>query len=131
VEAIRLTLHVLAACVWVGGQITVLGLLPTLRAIGGDAPRLAARQFRRIAWPAFAVLLLTGVWNLVELNKEGRAGGATLSVKLAMVAASGVATYLHERATSRQALAAWGAVGFLTSLVALFLGVVLAEPEAG
>ena len=32
VDTIRVTLHVLAATVWVGGQITLAGLLPTWRA---------------------------------------------------------------------------------------------------
>ena len=34
---IRLSLHVLAACVWVGGQIVMLGLLPDVRRLGGEA----------------------------------------------------------------------------------------------
>ncbi|MGD0876035.1 MAG: hypothetical protein ABSA14_13765 [Acidimicrobiales bacterium] len=32
--AVRLSLHVLAATVWVGGQIVVAGLPPTVRALG-------------------------------------------------------------------------------------------------
>jgi putative copper export protein len=35
---IRLTLHVLAATVWVGGQFVVAGLLPTVRSLGPEAP---------------------------------------------------------------------------------------------
>ena len=34
----RLFVHVLAASVWVGGQIVLAGLVPTLRSIGDDAP---------------------------------------------------------------------------------------------
>ena len=30
----RLILHVLAASIWVGGQFTVAGLLPTVRSLG-------------------------------------------------------------------------------------------------
>ena len=33
----RLILHVLAATVWVGGQFTIAGLLPTIRSLGQDA----------------------------------------------------------------------------------------------
>ncbi|MDA8301079.1 MAG: hypothetical protein M0005_05925 [Actinomycetota bacterium] len=39
IEGIRLSLHVLAATVWVGGQITLAGLVPTARQLGQDAPR--------------------------------------------------------------------------------------------
>ena len=37
VTALRLSLHVLAATIWVGGQLTIAGLVPDLRALGGDA----------------------------------------------------------------------------------------------
>ena len=42
---VRLFLHVLAAMVWVGGQLTLLGLLPTVRTLGPDAPTAVARRF--------------------------------------------------------------------------------------
>ncbi|HRE01251.1 MAG TPA: hypothetical protein PLV68_08105, partial [Ilumatobacteraceae bacterium] len=60
---IRLTLHVLAACIWVGGQFTLAALVPAVRGHDGIA-KIAANAFSRIAWPAFGVLVLTGVWNL-------------------------------------------------------------------
>jgi len=66
--SIRLFLHVLAATVWVGGQLTLAGLVPGLRAISTEAPRIAARSFNRIAWPAFAVLVATGIWNIADVN---------------------------------------------------------------
>jgi putative copper export protein len=123
-ETVRLFLHVLAATVWVGGQLTLLGLLPVLREVGGEAPRQAARAFRRIAWPAFAVLLVTGAWNVAELSEEGD-GGGVLVAKLVAVVLSGVASFLHERAPSKAMTAVWGAVGLLAALAALLLGVVL------
>ena len=49
---IRVFLHVLAATIWVGGQLTLAGLVPGLRALGDDAPRRVARRFNAIAWPA-------------------------------------------------------------------------------
>ncbi len=36
-ETLRLFLHVLAATVWVGGQITLAALVPALRGAGGQA----------------------------------------------------------------------------------------------
>ena len=59
-DTIRLFLHVLAATVWVGGQITLAALVPVLRRLGAELPRSAARAFNRVAWPAFGVLILTG-----------------------------------------------------------------------
>ncbi|WP_088281875.1 hypothetical protein [Kineosporia sp. A_224] len=124
-ETVRLFLHVLAATVWVGGQLTLLALLPVLREVGGEAPKKAARAFRRIAWPAFAVLLVTGAWNVAELSAEGEEGGGVLVAKLVAVVVSGGAAYAHEKAASKAWTGIWGAVGLLATLVALLLGVVL------
>ena len=60
----RLILHVLAATVWVGGQFTVAGLLPTIRTLGEEAPKKVARAFGRLLWPAYGVLVVTGFWNI-------------------------------------------------------------------
>ena len=57
VDGIRLSLHVLAATIWVGGQFTLGGLVPTAKRLGEDAPKQLARAFSRMMWPAFAVLL--------------------------------------------------------------------------
>jgi putative copper export protein len=125
---VRLFLHVLAATVWVGGQLTLAGLVPTVRQLGPDAPRTVARRFNRIAWVAFAVLVVTGVWNLLAIDVGSRttAYHLTLGLKLAVVAASGVGAALHAGARSRAALAAWGAVSLAAALGATFLGVLLA-----
>ena len=127
VDSVRLFLHVLAATMWVGGQFTLAALLPVLRAAGADVPRTAARQFGRVAWAAFAVLLVTGIWNIAAA-KDTHAKGyqATLGIKLGFVALSGLAAWWHQRASSRVALAAGGAAAALFSLAALFLGMVLA-----
>ena len=69
---IRLFLHVLAATIWVGGQLTLAGVVPVLRRHAPDATRAVARQFDRIAWPAFGVLVATGVWNLLEVDVTDR-----------------------------------------------------------
>jgi uncharacterized membrane protein len=127
-ESVRLFLHVLAATVWVGGQITLGGLVPVLRRAGADVPRVAARQFGRIAWTAFAVLVATGVWNMAAYDGKDRDGyDVTIGVKLAFVVLSGVAAYVHQRGRSRAALAVGGAAALLFSLGALFLGIVLAQ----
>lgn len=127
-DGVRLFLHVLAATVWVGGQITLGALVPVLRNAGADVPRTAARAFGRIAWVAFAVLVATGIWNVAAAD-DTDAGGyqVTLGLKLAVVALSGVAAYAHQRAKSRVVLAAGGALAALFSILAVFLGVILVE----
>jgi putative copper export protein len=126
-DVTRLFLHVLAATIWVGGQLTLAALVPALRPLGRDAPRAAARAFRRIAWPAFGVLVLTGIWNLAALSADERNESGVLTVKLTAVLVSGVSAFAHERATSRRGLAIWGALAAVSALVALLYGVVLVE----
>lgn len=127
VTAIRLFLHVLAAAVWVGGQITLAGLVPTLRDLGDGAPKAVARRFNRIAWPAFAVLVLTGVWNVVEVDVADTSVEyqITLFLKLVVVAASGISAAAHIGAKSKGALAFWGALSGLSAIAAVFLGILL------
>lgn len=123
---IRVWLHVTAAAVWVGGQLTLAGLVPGLRALAPDAPRAVARRFSQLAWPAFGVLVATGIWNVVALDPDWDTDyGRTVLVKIAVVAASGITAAVHGRARSRSALAVFGAASAVTSLGALFLGVLL------
>ena len=125
-QTIRLFLHVLAATVWVGGQLTLAGLVPGLRALSPDAPRAVARRFNRIAWPAYGVLVATGIWNILALQTSwtGRYG-VTLMIKLLVVAVSGIAAAAHATSKSTVGLAVWGSVSALSALGALFLGVML------
>lgn len=123
---VRLFLHVLAATIWVGGQLTLAALVPVLRRQGPDAPRLAARRFNLVAWPAFGVLIATGIWNIFAVMPMSASYQRTLAVKLVVVAASGISAFLHARSKSVAGLAIWGALTGLTALGALFLGIVLA-----
>ncbi len=126
-DSVRLFLHVLAATIWVGGHLTLAALVSALRAAGSEVPGRAARAFNRIAWPAFAVLIGTGVWNIAaEHDQVHGAYRTTLIVKLVVVAASGLTALAHARPRNRTALAVYGALTGLTALVALFLGVLLA-----
>ena len=118
--------HVTAATVWVGGQITLAGLVPGLRTLGDDAPRQVARRFNRIAWPAYGVLVATGIWNVLEVSPDlDSAYSRTLAVKVVIVALSGLSAFAHATARTRTGLAAFGALTGLTALAALFLGVQL------
>jgi putative copper export protein len=126
-EAVRLFLHVLAATVWVGGQITLAALVPVLRRAGANIPAAAARRFNQVAWPAFGVLVVTGVWNVIAVRSQifGRYE-VTLIVKLIVVLISGVTAFLHARARSKLGLAVFGALTGISALAALFLGILLA-----
>jgi putative copper export protein len=126
-DTIRLFLHVLAATVWVGGQLTLAALVPALRRLGAEIPRAAARRFNRIAWPAFGVLIVTGIWNIAAVHAQIHGGyQTTLVVKLIVVAVSGVTAALHARARKPVQVAVYGALTGLSALAALFLGVLLA-----
>lgn len=129
VEAVRLSLHVLAAAVWVGGQITLAGLVPRLRAFGREVTVASARQFNMIAWPAFAVLVGTGIWNVIAVNPSTQttAWQVTLWVKLAVVVLSGAAAFAHGRARSQRGVAVWGSLSGTSAVAAMVLGVVIAN----
>jgi putative copper export protein len=108
---LNVTLHVLAALVWVGGML-FLGLVgaPVLRRL--EPPPLRAmlfrdlgRAFRPVGWGAIGVLLVTGVLNLRFAGVLGRLGepafwsapyGRTLAWKLAAVAAMLAGSALHD-----------------------------------
>jgi putative copper export protein len=126
-DTIRLFLHVLAATVWVGGQLTLAALVPVLRHAGAEVPRIAARRFNQVAWPAYAVLVATGIWNIAAV--PGKITGSyrtTLTVKLVVVLISGATAFLHARARSTTGLAVFGALTGISALAALFLGILLA-----
>lgn len=127
VDGIRLTIHVIAAAVWVGGQITLAGLVPTARSLGEDAPRRLARAFAWVSWPAYAVLVVTGFWNVSAVSKhQPSAWKVVLGIKIAVVVLAGVAAWRHSASRSRAGLAVWGALASVSSLAALALGVFLA-----
>jgi uncharacterized membrane protein len=126
-ENVRLFLHVLAATVWVGGQLVLGGLVPALRKASPEAPRAAAIAFGRIAWPAFVVLLITGGWNIAEESDKNHGDWeTTMDVKMVLVVLSGVGAYLHTKATTAKSRGIWGGVAALTALLALLTGVQLA-----
>lgn len=126
--ALRLSLHVLAASVWVGGQLVVAGMLPTVRSLGPAAPRSIAVAFARLSWPAYGVLVLTGIWNVTATHPSAQTTPwkVVLGVKIGVVVLAGLGALLHSRATTRRGLAVWGAVAGLSSIGALVLGVLLA-----
>ncbi|HEY6468845.1 MAG TPA: CopD family protein [Candidatus Dormibacteraeota bacterium] len=138
--AIVLWLHIVAACVWIGGQITVAAIIPMLRD-QRDVARRVGRRYQAIAWPAFAVLIVTGVLNV------GNAGlrwsqlfdspdGRTLVVKLGFVALSGLAAGVHallqaplgrHTGGSRLVSSVLGSLSLVAALIAALYGVAIAR----
>lgn len=125
-DTIRLSLHILAVAIWVGGQVLMMGLVPVLRELSPDAPRQAAARFGQIAWAAFGIAVLTGIWNIVDLEgPQTNEYNVTLGVKLLAVTLSGMAAFVHQRTPSPAMRGITGALGFFAAIAALVLGVML------
>ncbi len=139
--AVVLWVHVIAACVWIGGQATVALLIPLLRGQGALA-RLAGQRYQMVAWPAYAILVITGLANVSNAGLRWSTlldspPGRTLAVKLGLVAVSGLAAGVHAflqapRRTDRVAgrpvaSAALGSLSLLTAVLAALYGVAIAS----
>ena len=126
-DAVRTFLHLLGVSGWVGGQILMLGLLGVLRGLGSEAPRLAADRFAKVAWPCFALAVVTGIWSLADVGLSDRSDGylATMLIKLLLVGASGAAAAVHSTTRSPALRGATGGIGFLAALGALLAGAAL------
>lgn len=123
-DALRTFLHLFGVAGWVGGQVLMVGLMPVLRSLGPDAPKAAAQRFARVAWPCFALAVVTGVWGLADVGLSHRTDGylATMLIKLFLVGVSGAAAAVHSTTRSTALRGASGGIGFLTALGALLAG---------
>lgn len=100
---VNVTLHVLAAMLWLGGMFFLAAVgAPVLRrvepaSLRAELFRSIGEQFRRVGWAAIAVLIATGALNLhlrgvLHLDVLQNVGfwrspyGVSLAVKLATVA---------------------------------------------
>lgn len=127
VDTVRLFIHVLAASVWVGGQIVLAGLVPSLRRDAAGSTKVAARSFNRIAWPAFVLVIVTGIWSLLALEVENASWDyqITVMVHVMLTVIAGLSAAVHAFGRSTLALALGGSLGLLTSLAAMFVGLLL------
>ncbi|MEN9823092.1 MAG: hypothetical protein ACO3AV_04850 [Ilumatobacteraceae bacterium] len=126
-DTVRLFLHVLGASIWVGGQFALAGIVPALRRSAPEATKVVAQAFGRVAWPAFGLTVITGIWSMMAIDITATSGSyqGTLLLKIGVAILSGVFAAVHSAGRSKAALAIGGALGALTSLVAMFLGVLL------
>ncbi|MGB8860623.1 MAG: hypothetical protein WCC60_15295 [Ilumatobacteraceae bacterium] len=126
-ETVRLFLHVIAASVWVGGQFALAGVVPALRRVAPTTTKTVAQAFARVAWPAYGITVLTGMWSLMaeDITSLSSAYQSTLLLKIGVAIASGIFAAIHAAGKSKASIAIGGALGALTSVVAVFLGILL------
>src|SRR5581483_6647640 len=93
--------HLLAACVWVGGAVAlVVAGVPAIRVLEGEPRGRAMRElglrWRPLGYGALLVLAVTGVPLAQHDYDEGRSPFQTvLWVKVGLAAALVVASYVH------------------------------------
>lgn len=126
-DTVRIFLHLLGASVWIGGQIVLAALVPVLRTLGPDAPRVAANRFGTVAWPFFALVVATGIWNMLTLDFDvlETSYHMTLGIKMMLVAVSGLAAFWHSRTSSVTVRGVTGGGALVAGLAAFVLGVML------
>ena len=127
-DTLRIFLHVLGVAVWVGGQIVMLSLLPVLRKADVEGlPARAARAFQRVAWPAYGLAFVTGIWNIfaVDMADTTTAYSAVFGIKFLLVILSGVAAYAHATTNNVAVKGITGAIAFGSALGAMILGYAL------
>jgi len=129
-DTIRIFLHVMAVTVWLGGQIVMLALVPVLRSAGVEGlTAKGAQAFQKVAWPAFAIAFLTGIWNIMAVDMADASSGynAAFGIKFLLVIVSGAAAWVHAKTDNPKIKGMTGGIGFLAALVAMFLGYVMAH----
>ncbi|CAN5416657.1 hypothetical protein BH10ACT3_BH10ACT3_21710 [soil metagenome] len=120
--AFRLFLHVLSASIWVGGQLVLMALVPAVRTFGPEATRAVARAFNRIAWPAFAVAVVTGLWNVFAVPMA-LLEHPWVELKVLVVMLSGIGAAVHQNAKGNKAmLAVGGAMSSIFAVAAMYIG---------
>lgn len=128
-DSIRIFLHVIAVAVWVGGQIVLAGIVPQLRKVAPEAMKTVAQSFARIAWPAFLIIVFTGMWGLGTIDVTDRSSAylATFGIKMLLVGVTVIATLIHSNGTSKAAKGIGGAASLLASLLAAFAGILMSH----
>ena len=128
-DSLRTYLHLLAVCVWLGGQVVLAGVVPNLRKTNPEALTKIAKGYASLAWPAMILIVFTGAWGLAETDTANQSTEymLTFAVKMLLVAGAVIATLVHSNGTSKLAKGLGGAIGLLATLVAAYCGVLLAH----
>ena len=127
--SLRTYLHILAVCVWLGGQVVLAGVVPKLRKTNPEVLSNIAKGYATIAWPAMILIVVTGAWGLAEIDSSNQSSAylVTLGIKMLLVAAAVIATLIHSKGTTKIAKGLGGAIGLLSTLFAAYCGVLLAH----
>jgi putative copper resistance protein D len=104
-EVLRVV-HLLSACVWVGGTVVLVFVgVPAIRKLDGEARatamRALGRRWRPLGWSAMGVAILSGLWltelhggfNRVALDTDF---DRTLIVKSVLVVALCIGAAIHD-----------------------------------
>ena len=128
-NSLRTYLHILAVCVWLGGQVVLAGVVPKLRKTNPDALLNIAKGYASIAWPAMILIVFTGAWGLaaVDVADKSTEYMITLGIKMLLIASAVIATLIHSYGTSKLAKGLGGAIGLFATLTAAYCGVLLAH----
>ena len=147
-ETVLVAVHLLAAAVWVGGSVALVFVgVPAIRTLEGEPRGRAMRElglrWRPLGYGALGVAILTGVALAARDWDDGRSPfGAVLAVKVALVLALLVVSYLHNyvlgprlqaeiregrEQRTRPTLVVVGWTSLTLTLVVPVLGTVLAE----
>ena len=128
-NSLRTYLHLLAVCVWLGGQVVLAGVVPKIRKTNPEALTNIAKGYASIAWPAMILIVFTGAWGLAATDTANQSTEymVTFAVKMLLVAGAVIATLVHSNGTSKLAKGLGGAIGLLATLVAAYCGVLLAH----
>jgi len=128
-NSLRTYLHLLAVCVWLGGQVVLAGVVPKLRKTNPESLTNIAKGYASIAWPAMILIVFTGAWGLAATDNANQSTEymVTFAVKMLLVAGAVIATLVHSNGTSKLAKGLGGVIGLLATLVAAYCGVLLAH----
>jgi uncharacterized membrane protein len=100
-ETVLVIIHLLAACIWVGGSVALAYAgVPAIRTLEGEARGRAMRElglrWRPLGYSALAVLAITGAALARHDWSDGRSPFKTvLWIKVALSLCLVVASYLH------------------------------------
>ena len=147
-EAVLVTIHLLAATVWVGGTIALVFVgVPVIAKLEGEARATALRElghrWRPLGYGAIGVLVVTGLLLADEDVNDASAGfDAVLAIKMGAVALMIAASLYHdyvlgprlaaqvragEPPTVRPQLVWVGRFAFVLTLLVPILGVALQQ----
>ncbi len=127
-----LLVHILGVAVWVGGQVVMSSVMMALRSsekADNDVRPAAAQGFAKVAWPALAVAIFTGIWMMIRALGEDPSPESSwsmvLGIKMMFVALSGAAAWAHQKSKMSAVKAVTAAVALLTALAAVVMAVTL------